>query len=128
MKFGGGDSSVLNEYHKKLTFIFDEMAKKEYTKEIEQFHVELRVDGEYLQFGDPEGCNNLRLYKKRHLIANSISFGKNIYDNENTLHQFLKTNTISAFSQIIKRLEKEKMSICGESLVDDLNKYIDEYL
>ena len=126
MKHGGGDCHFLDEYFKKIQFIFKELSTKEYSKEIEQFHIELRVDGDYLTFGDEEGCNHLKYFKKRHLIANSISFVKSIYSNKDILSVFIKNNMVVAFEQFIKRLEKDKVRINGELLMNDLKKYINE--
>lgn len=84
----------------------------------------MRVDGEFLKFGDTEGCNNLRLFKKKRMIANSISFGEKIYTDENVLSEFLIKNLLLAFEQMIVRLKREKLNIDGEALLVDLNKYI----
>lgn len=100
------------------------MSESSYSTDIDNFHIAMRVDGDFLTFGDSEGCNNLRLFKKKRLIANSISFGKNIYINENILSEFLIKNLLLAFEQMIIRLRKEKLNIDGESLLTDLNKYI----
>jgi hypothetical protein len=128
-KSGGGDSiKIVDDYWKKITSVFKELSKKEYSQNIEHFHIALRVDGEYLTFGDKEGCNNLRLFKKKSLISNSIFFGEEIYLNKDILENFIKGNLIKAFEQFIKRLEKEKMEVTGESLINDLNRYMSEYL
>ncbi|MGI5172446.1 hypothetical protein H0R92_02410 [Treponema sp. OMZ 840] len=58
------------------------------------------------------------------MIANTISFGENIYTDENVLSEFLIKNLILAFEQMIVRLKKEKLNIDGEAMLADLNKYI----
>jgi hypothetical protein len=126
-KSGGGDTiSIVNKYWQKITKIFDKMSEYSYSTDIDKFHIEMRVDGDFLTFGDSEGCNNLRLFKKKRLIANSISFGKNIYINENILSEFLIKNLLLAFEQMIIRLKKEKLNIDEESLLTDLNKHISD--
>jgi hypothetical protein len=126
-KSGGGNTiSIVDKYWQKITKIFDKMSEHSYSTDIDKFHIEMRVDGDFLTFGDSEGCNNLRLFKKKRLIANSISFGKNIYINENILSEFLIKNLLLTFEQIIIRLKKEKLNIDGESLLTDLNKYISD--
>jgi hypothetical protein len=122
---GGGDKiSIVTKYWQKITKILHKMSESSYSTDIDNFHIAMRVDGDFLTFGDSEGCNNLRLFKKKRLIANSISFGKNIYINENILSEFLIKNLLLAFEQMIIRLRKEKLNIDGESLLTDLNKYI----
>lgn len=126
-KSGGGDTiSIVNKYWQKITKILDKISEYSYSTDIDKFHIEMRVDGDFLTFGDPEGCNNLRLFKKKRLIANSISFGKNIYVNEHVLSDFLIKNLLLTFEQMITRLKKEKLNIDGESLLTDLNKYISD--
>lgn len=126
-KSGGGDAiSIVNKYWQKITKILDKISEYSYSTDIDKFHIEMRVDGDFLTFGDPEGCNNLRLFKKKRLIANSISFGKNIYVNEHVLSDFLIKNLLLTFEQMITRLKKEKLNIDGESLLTDLNKYISD--
>jgi hypothetical protein len=127
MKFGGGDNPIIYDYFKRVISVFVALTKKEYSKELEQFHIELWVDGEYLEFCHKEGCNNLRLFKESHLIVNSIYLGKSIYSNENILKTFLQDNLLLAFTQIIKKLDEEKINIDGKLLIDDINKYINEY-
>lgn len=125
LKSGGGDKiSLVNKYWQNITKVFDKMSQYSYSSDIDQFHIEIRADGDFLTFGDSEGCNNLRLFKKKRLIANSISFGKNIYINESMLSKFLIANLTMAFEQIIMRLKKERLDIDGESLLSDLNKFI----
>ncbi|ATS07616.1 hypothetical protein CS388_00180 [Porphyromonas gingivalis] len=102
------------------------MSEHSYSTDIDKFHIEMRVDGDFLKFGDSEGCNNLRLFKKRRLIANSISFGENIYTNEHILSEFLTENLLLAFDQIVIRLKKEKLNIDGELLLTDLDEYISD--
>ena len=127
MKSGGGDSvRIVDKYFKKLTSIFDEISMNDYSQETEHFHIELRVDGDYFSFEDTEGCNNLRFFRKKHLIANSISFGKDVYLNENKLNSFIKENILIAFTQIVKRLEKDKIDINGKKLLEDLNEKIND--
>jgi hypothetical protein len=129
MKSGGGSSTlIVNKYFKAITSLFKELSKIEYSKEIEQFHIELRVDGEFLTFGDIEGCNNLRFFKKKHLIANSISFGKNIYLDEIILHKFMRENLLLSFKQMAQRLDREKIQVRDKQLLDDLIKLMDEFL
>ena len=126
-KSGGGYSSnIVDKYWKKITLIFDKMTEIEYSKDTLQFHIELRVDGEYLVFGDIEGCNHLRFFKKKNIVANSISFGEKVYSNENALSDFLQKNLLIAFEQIIKRLEKEKIEINSGLLMSDLRKFLDK--
>lgn len=128
LKLGGGDTvSIVTEYWQKITKIFDKMSEYSYSTDIDQFHIEMRVDGDFLKFGDSEGCNNLRLFKKRRLIANSISFGENVYTDEHILSEFLIENLSLAFEQIVIRLKKEKLNIDGEFLLTDLNKYISDF-
>lgn len=75
-KSGGGNAiSIVDKYWQKITKIFDKMSEDTYSTDIDKFHIEMRVDGDFLTFGDAEGCNNLRLFKKKRLIANSLSFG-----------------------------------------------------
>ena len=79
-KSGGGNAiRIVDKYWQIITSIFDKMSEKEYSNEIDQFHIEMRVDGEYLKFGDTTGCNSLKLFKKKRLITNSISFGEDVY-------------------------------------------------
>jgi hypothetical protein len=126
-KSGGGSSThIVDKYWKTITLIFNELSKNEYSHSTLQFHIELRVDGEYLVFGDVEGCNNLRFLKKKNLAAISISFGEKVYFNENTLSEFLQTNLLIAFEQIIKRIEKEKIEIKSALLMSDLKKHIEK--
>jgi hypothetical protein len=49
--------------------------------------------------------------KKKNIIANSISFGKDVYSNEIVLSDFLQKNLLIAFEQMIKKIEKEKIEI-----------------
>ena len=100
------------------------MSEYSYSTDIDKFHIEMRVDGDFLKFGDPKGCSNLRLFKKKRMIANTISFGENIYTDENVLSEFLIKNLLLAFEQMIVQLKKEKLNIDGEVLLTDLNKYI----
>lgn len=124
-KSGGGDKiSCVNKYWQKITKIFDIMSEYSYSTDIDKFHIEMRVDGDFLKFGDPKGCSNLRLFKKKRMIANTISFGENIYTDENVLSEFLIKNLLLAFEQMIVQLKKEKLNIDGEVLLTDLNKYI----
>jgi hypothetical protein len=124
-KSGGGSTIlIVDKYWQKVNRIFKEMSKNIYSTDIDNFHIELRVDGDFLSFGDPEGCNNLKLFKKKRLIANSISFGKDIYGSESLLSQFLMDNLVIAFEQIITRLEKDKLNVDGERLINDLKKLL----
>ena len=128
-KSGGGKSiSIVDKYWRIIISIFDEMSKNEYSNEINQFHIELRVDGEYLKFKDIAGCNNLKFFKKKRLIMNSISFGEDIYREEYLLSDFLKKNLLLAFEQILDRLEKEKIGIERQQLLSDLTSLIDKKL
>ena len=126
-KSGGGEAiRVVDKYWHLITSIFDKMSEYEYSNEIDQFHIELRVDGEYLKFGDTTGCNNLKYFKKKRLIGNSISFGEDIYCEEYLLSDFLKKNLLLAFEQILDRLEKEKVGIERQQLLSDLTCLIDK--
>ena len=126
-KSGGGYSSeIVDKYWKKITLIFDKMSKIEYSKEMFQFLIELRVDGEYLVFGDIEGCNHLRFFKKKNIVANSISFGERVYSNEDVLSDFLQKNLLIAFEQILKRLKKERIEINSVLLMSDLRKFLEK--
>jgi hypothetical protein len=127
-KSGGGDTvSIVDKYWQKITKIFDKMSEYSYSTDIDKFHIEMRVDGDFLTFGDTEGCNNLRLFKKKRLIANSISFGKSIYIDENILSEFLINKILLAFEQIIMRLKKEKLNIDEKLILKNLNKYIADF-
>ena len=124
---GGGDTiRIVDKYWQLITFILNKMSEIEYSSEIDQFHIALRVDGEYLKFGDPVGCNSLKFFKKKGLIANSISFDEKIYRDENLLSDFLKKNLLFAFEQMITRLEKVKIKIDKHRLLLDLRNLIDE--
>ena len=128
-KSGGGKSiRIVDKYWRIIISIFDEMSKNEYSNEIEQFHIELRVDGEYLKFKDTTGCNNLKFFKKKRLIMNSISFSEDICREEYLLSDFLKKNLLLAFEQILDRLEKEKIGIERRQLLSDLTSLIDKKL
>lgn len=128
-KSGGGDAiSIVDKYWQKITKIFDKMSEYSYSTDIDRFHIEMRVDGDFLKFGDSEGCNNLRLFKKKRLIANSISFNENIYANEQILSEFLRRNLLLSFNQIVTRLKREKLNIDGDFLLTNLNKYISIFL
>ena len=128
-KSGGGEAiRIVDKYWRVITYIFDKMTECKYSSEIDQFHIELRVDGEYLKFGDTTGCNSLKYYKKKRLIVNSISFGEDIYRDEYLLSDFLKKNLLLAFEQILDRLEKEKVGIERQQLFSDLTSLIDRNL
>lgn len=58
---GGGDILIVDKYWKIITHLFNKMSENIYSDEIEHFHIELRVDGDYLSFGDLKGCNSLKL-------------------------------------------------------------------
>ena len=102
--------------------------KKKYSNEIDQFHIEMRVDGEYLKFGDTTGCNSMKLFKKKRLITNSLSFGETVYCEEKLLSDFLKKNLLLAFEQMLDRLDKEKIGIERRQLLSDLTHLIDKNL
>ena len=128
-KSGGGEAiRIVDKYWHITTSIFDKLSEKEYSNEIDQIHIELRVNGEFLKFDDHTGCNNLKFYKKKRLIANSISFGEDVYCKESILSNFLKENLLLAFEQILDRLEKEKVKIEREPLLSDLTSLIDKNL
>lgn len=127
-KSGGGDRvAIVSTYWQKITKLFNIISQDVYSTDIDKFHIELRVDGDFFQFGDPEGCNTLRLFKKRRLIANSVSFGADIYTDESILSEFLIENLLLTFEQIIDRLNKENLNIEGVRLLQDLNKHIAMY-
>jgi hypothetical protein len=126
-KSGGGDAiRIVDKYWKKVTIVFKKMSEIEFSKETLQFHIEIRVDGEYLTFDDVEGCNHLRFMKKKNVIANSISFGSNIYSNETILSDFLQKNLLLAFEQMVNKLKKEKIDIDSLLLMNKLKEYIAE--
>lgn len=123
---GGNTIRIVDKYWKAITSIFDTMSEKEYSGDIDQFHIALRVDGEYLKFNDPEGCNSLKFFKKKRLIANSISFGEKIYCEEYLLSDFLKKNLLLAFEQMLDRLQRERVVIERCQLLSDLTGLIDK--
>ena len=124
---GGGDNvRIIDKYWQLITFILDKMSENEYSDEVSQFHIALRVDGEYLKFGDPVGCNNLKFFNKKGLIANSISFDEKIYSDEYLLSDFLKKNVLLSFEQMLARLEKAKITVDKHKLLSDLKRLIDE--
>jgi len=121
---------ITNVYYRKIVCLVEAMSENEYEycKEIKQFHITFRISGSFYRFDDPEGCNALRLFKKKNVICNSISFDENIYSNENVLKEFLKKNIKLACNQMIKRLEKEKIIVDGEKILNDLENNVDKYL
>ncbi|MEX6688133.1 hypothetical protein QTN47_11540 [Danxiaibacter flavus] len=126
---GGGDQlKIVDSYWKKISQIFDKLSKKEYSSEIENFHIALRVDGEFISFGDPEGCSNLRYLKTKKTIANTISFGKKILKNEGILKKFMAENLVKAFEQMTGKLLREKINIEKDDLMNDLKTLIDKEL
>jgi len=128
----GGSIPASNEYlvdHiRVIRRIFDELSTACYCDEIEIFHIAMRVDGEVLAFGDREGCNKMRLSRKQNYIANSISFGESIWSDEMVLHNFLRSNLLLAFQQMIAKLRKEKIQVDGDLLLKDLSKKIELYM
>lgn len=116
----GGSTASVSEYWQTLSKKFDDLSRKAFTDIDVQFHVELRVSGQYLSFDDIEGCNHLRYMKKRGLVAISISLGETIWSNPETLRQFLNEQLLLAFGQIIVRLEKEHIKIDANGLLGDI--------
>lgn len=116
----GGSTASVSEYWQTLSKKFDDLSRKAFTDIDVQFHVELRVSGQYLSFDDIEGCNHLRYMKKRRLVAISISLGETIWSNPETLRQFLNEQLLLAFGQIIVRLEKEHIKIDANGLLGDI--------
>lgn len=116
----GGSTASVSEYWQTLSKKFDDLSRKAFTDIDVQFHVELRVSGQYLSFDDIEGCNHLRYMKKRRLVAISISLGETIWSNPETLRQFLNEQLLLAFRQIIVRLEKEHIKIDANGLLGDI--------
>ena len=116
------DWRLTEKYRKKIDCVIKEMSKieYEYCQEINQFHITYRISGNLNRFEDPEGCNTLRLFKKKSAICNSVSFDEKIYSNEDTLKEFLIENLILAHKQMIEKLEKEKIVVDGKRLLKDL--------
>ena len=123
------DWLLTEKYRKKIDCVVKEMSKieYEYCQGINQFHITYRISGRIRRFEDPEGCNTLRLFKKKNAICNSISFDEKIYSNEDTLKEFLIKNLIMAHKQMIKKLEKEMIAVDGEKLLEDLARVITNY-
>lgn len=116
------DWKLMHKYHKKVDCIIREMSKieYEYCQEINQFHITYRISGRLGRFEDHEGCNTLRLFRKKNTICNSISFDEKIYSGETTLKEFLRENLLLAHKQMIEKLEKEKIAVDGKKLLNDL--------
>lgn len=124
------DWMLVEKYRKKIDCIIKElsMIKYEYCHEINQFHITYRISGNLGRFDDSEGCNTLRLFKKKGAICNSISFDEKVYSDEDSLKEFLKGNMLLAHKQMIEKLEKEKIAVNGKKLLDDLKLAITNHL
>lgn len=119
LKDGGSNESV-SEYWQSITKAFDSLSKNTYTNIELQFHVEIRVSGRYLSYGDIVGCSQLRYMKKRNIIAVCISLNESVWANKTYLKNFLHEQLILAFNQFIIKLEKEKIALDSDRLQRDV--------
>ena len=119
--------NLVRNYQNKMGKFATEMSIKDYCSEIDEFQIAIRISGVH-RYDDVEGCNTLRFFKKESRICNSISFDEKIYSNEDTLKEFLKENIVLAYDQMIKRLEKEKIAVNSEKLLNDVKNNVNKCL
>jgi len=129
LKTGGpGDNNkLILPFWKKMNTILDLLSKTKYTNIPIQFHIAIRIDGEIVSYGDPDGCSNLKFFKKKSLIGNTIAISNKLFNSLGfNVGAFLKENFRLSIKQMTNKLKNEKIEVDEEMLLLDLNLLLDK--
>jgi len=127
-KFGGiSPDSEIYSFERKMTKILDELTESVSSEAQLQFHIEFRVDGDFLQFGDPNGCSNLRFYKKKNLAAITIALSCDLLKSGIDIGEYIEEQFRSAIEKMIDRVMKDKIEINKPFIMEKLDSRIEKW-
>lgn len=113
----------------ELTKLLDQYCDKPYCKDVDQFLVAFRVDGDiwYFEF---EGFEKLRLSKKNRYISIDVFIPRDKWENieEKIIKTYVITNLRKALELSINRLKKEKYTVDEEKLWNDFKHVETKFL
>ncbi len=120
-----------NRIYKIEPFInpfFEKLSKEKYTKDISlKFHFEIRIDTKDFQWGDDEGVSNVKLFLKKGFIGASITILDEKVETQEDVFSFLKVYLKESIELMIERLKNEKIEIDDTRLLNNFDKYFDNY-
>ena len=128
-KLGGGDTSLMvNPFITKMTKILDGITNKtNYEKTNLQFHIEFRVDGDFYQYGDPNGCSNLKFFRQKNLVAITFALNYDFLKSETNISEYIKETFRLAIEKMLDRIVKEKIPIDKSDVLKVLDMEIKNY-
>lgn len=128
-KLGGGDTSlIVDPFITKMTKILDEITNETNYENINlQFHIEFRVDGDIFQYGDPNGCSNLKFFRQKNLVAITIALNYDFLKSETNISEFTKQTFRLAMEKMLDRIAKEKILIDKNDVMKILDIEIENY-
>ena len=110
--------NIISSIHKVL----NALSEKNYTESVIQFHVELRVDTDDYQWGDPKGVSRIKYLRKKEAVASSITLVDNDCETEKDVANFMYYYLLEAYELMIRRYEKEKKHIEGDRILEDFKE------
>lgn len=126
-KYGGTDTKeIVRPIEKKIIKLFDDLSQKEYSSLPLQFHIELRVDSKDFSFGDKSGLSNMKFFKKKNVIANTIALQYDLFENNTNIEEFIFINLKLALDQMFDKLNKSEINVDNKMISNDLNKGLEK--
>ena len=112
-----------------LCKLLDQYCKGLYSKEVKEFALVLRIDGN-LWHWDKEGCERLRRSFKEEYITIDIMMPKSRWQNQTAtvIREYLMDHVEKALRLCVERLEKDKVKVDGAMFNEDLGKVREKYL
>lgn len=112
---------IIHPHLKDIQKLLQEHCQGSYAKEVIEFGFVLRVDGD-LWHWDKEGCERLRRSFKEKYITLDVMMPKKRWEKQDAtaIREFLMNNVEEAFRLCVQRLEKDKVKVEKEKLMQDL--------
>jgi hypothetical protein len=125
-EFGGRDSvAAVGQHHDALRKAFDALARRKYSKDIDEMHFLICVSGELTKFKMPAGVGHHRIFKKdRYAYAEIVLQPPEWKKGKSRIKAFLAKHYRQAVADLCARLEKAKLDIQTERLLADVDEVL----
>jgi hypothetical protein len=126
---GGPQDGGISRLKVELFHALERHVTSTHCEAVDQYSPVLRVDGQFATYG-PEGVYRVRFAKKSRYITADIQIPESVWRpaNEDYLRQYLGSALRNAIEVFVARLKKEKFLVAEQSLYDQLDAAINEFM